>query len=672
MAGSNFIQLAPYLLVEYSYGDASSTYSGTQARPARLRNAYDSSQYTFLNTNAYKNLTGNVLDFTATSIGGVEWVILDKDVPVPYVSQDSNLLYQDMTVEVPGTGPDSHPSLASLSIMYDTIRFHLQSGYNLDDVEGLLFQAYVKEAQTKLYTYLTSSVILKGTDRIVFNPKPIFITDRIYDRYIEILVPSVKAANADYYADAANKVSLGGQYTTTKAGFLRETQIYVKALEIATVAKRNGITYFKTDQTYEVNLRQEDTYSDVAAVIKESTAGDYFEYYVSYQGNFPAELIETLDSQGGNYNIIHQIDVVEQVDTRFVTTNSFTQVQTSGYEEPLLFRPILKYAGISPSFSIDYTARVYNTENGYQILKNSSVTSFNPAKYGKNIEKISLSNVTSPLKVYNKVYGGASMTYSSVLPTNNFNTVYVPVYYDSKTLFLGTTSVLAQGQDPLDPNFNSNSIYFAQGTARIYLGDFEQYVKFSLKQYVSRTNSLNNVDLSKLTLLIGFEDYTGKIFTYPALPSTIENPLSSGEVVFKILPEARKRIGLDGTAVKNFYVISENAGTGQIKMYTGTVDYDINLSTENQRVKDLGTQAVTLQTLLASGASASSLNTTGSVSVDLNVTQQTSSLISQLSQISSASITGAETKDQVLPPVIPGFTTDTNASGLSAVVPTGK
>jgi len=658
---SSYVQLAPYLLVEYIYGDDSTSFLASQEKLARLKNAYDNSQLTFLNTSPSRNTTGNVLDFTAANLGGVDWVILDKNVPVPYITQDVKLTYDDLT-----------SILGSLNVTYDTVRFHLQSGFNLDNMEGLLFQLYVKEAQSGLVSYLTSSAILKGTDRYVFNPNPIFVTDRIYDRYVEIMVPSVKSTNQAYFSNPGNPFSIAYQYSTDNRGFMIDTQIYVKSFEIASVALTNGVSFFKTNQTYEVNIRQEDIHSDVTATIQESTVGDYFEYFASYQGDFPTVLIEDLNSQGGNYVIVHQLNVIEQVNTQFLMTNTLTQVQSGNFDEPMLFRPILKYAGISPSFSIDYTSRIYNTENGYQIVKTSSITSFNPTKYGRNTEKIALSNVTSPLKVFNKVYGGVSINYSSVLPTNNFNTVYVPVFYDSKTLYTGTTSVLAPGQDPLDPHFNSNSIYFAQGAARLYLGDFDQYILFSMKQYVSRTNSLNNIDLSKLSLLIGFEDSGGKMFTYAALPSTIENPLSNGEIVFKIPSTVRSKMGLDGSNVKNFYVLSDTPGTGMTRMYVGSVDYDINMTQEDARVKALGSQAITLQTLLSSTTSASATATGSSVSVNLSSPSSNSSIVSQLSAMSSGAISGAESANQVLTPVIPGFTTDTNVSNLTAIVPTGN
>lgn len=661
MAGSNFIQISPYLLLEYVYGDDSTKFLGSEYKPARLINDYDNSQITFLNTNPSRNNTENVLDYTAATLGGADWVILDKDVPVPYISQDDKLHYEDLS-----------STLGSLLIMYDTVRFHVQSGYNFDNIEGLLLQMYAREAQTGLFSYLTSNYVLKGTDRFHFNPNPIFITDRIYDRYIEIKVPSVKDTNNAFYANPSNEIGIGYQYTTDNRGLLFETQIYVKVSEISTLTKRNGISYFKTDQTYEVTVRQEDIYSDVTAVVREATDGDYFEYFVSYQGGFPSQLIEELNSMGGSYVVIHQIDVIEQIDTRFVTSFTFTQIQNGSFDEPLTFRPILKYAGISPSFSIEYTARVYNTENGYQIVKTSSTTSYNPAKYGKNTEKIGLSFVSSPLKVYNKVYSGASMTYNPVLPTNNFNTVYVPVFYDSLNLFVGTNSVLAPGQDPLSPNFDANSIYFGQSAARLYLGDFEQYVKFSIKQYSNRTNSLNNVDLSNLSLLIGFEDSSGNVFTYPSLPSTVESPLSQGEVVFRLASDTRKRAGLDGNTVKSFWIISQTATSSQTKLYVGTVDSDVNLKNESERVKSLGAQAVTLQSLQAAGAAPNSNSGNSSISQDLGVVSQDTSIVSQLNEMSNASVTQSEKNNQVLPAVIPGFTTDSNASNLNAIVPSGK
>jgi hypothetical protein len=131
-------------------------------------------------------------------------------------------------------------------------------------------------------------------------------------------------------------------------------------------------------------------------------------------------------------------------------------------------------------------------------------------------------------------------------------------------------------------------------------------------------------------------------------------------------------MGLDGTNVKSFYLLSQTPTSGQTKIYVGTVDSDVNMKDEADRVKELGSQAVTLQSLLAAGTSPGTVTRNTTLSQDLGVVSQDTSLVSQLNQMSNSSVSKSEKNDQVLPPVIPGFTTDTNASSLNAIVPSGK
>ena len=87
-----------------------------------------------------------------------------------------------------------------------------------------------------------------------------------------------------------------------------------------------------------------------------------------------------LNSAGGDNIIINDIDIYEQQSTNFIKTFSFTQIQSSGFDKPLEFRPLLKYADSDVSFSIDYTLRILNQNNGFQIVKKASTTSYNVKK----------------------------------------------------------------------------------------------------------------------------------------------------------------------------------------------------------------------------------------------------------------------------------------------------
>jgi hypothetical protein len=428
MGNSFYVQISPYLLLEYTYGDSSSTYLSSQVKLSRLKNDYNNGQLQLMNGSASETVTQNVLDTSAANLGGYKWVFLDKDVPVPYINTDPNLTYTDMS-----------SLLTSLYVTYDRVRIHIVSGYRLEDLQGLIIQVYGKQASGGITSILANNVYLNSDDRDILNPRPILLGDRMYDRYVEVLIPSMKGINQDFYSNPVNPFSIGYQYSTNNHGFLINTAIYVKVFEVNQLEKKNGITFLYTSDSYEVAVNQEDMYSALSATIQEATDGDYFMYYPTYGGNFVEDFIQDLNING-DFVVINDIDIYEQVGLENILTFSFSQVQSSGFDGPLEFRPILKYAGTAVSFSIDYSVRVYNRDNGYQIIRRATTTSFNPRKYGKQLDKINLAQQSYPFKVYNKIYQNAPVTFVGNEYNTNFTTVYVPVFYDTKNIVLQNKS----------------------------------------------------------------------------------------------------------------------------------------------------------------------------------------------------------------------------------------
>ena len=666
MGNSFYVQLAPYILLEYTYGDQSSTYLSSQVKLARIKNDYLGGQMQFINTYTAQGVTQNVLDTSAASLGGYKWAFLDKDLPVPYINTDPKLIYTDLSSIFTAT-----------YVEYDRVRIHLLSGYRLEDLQGLIAQVYVKEAQTSKVSIFANNVYLNSDDRDILNPRPILMGDRMYDRYFEFYVPSLKEANRDFYANPTNPVSIGYQYSSNTRGFLINSAIYVKVFEINTIEKKNGHIFLYTADDYEINVNQEDVYSQLSANILEATDGDYFQYYPTYAGNFIEDFISDLNAAGGDHVVLNDIDVYEQVGLEEVSTYSFTQAQLGGFDKPLEFRPILKYADSAVTFSIDYTVRIYNRENGFQIIRRSSVTSFNPKKYGKNIEKIALAQLSYPMKVYNKIFNGTSITYATPSEAGSFNTVYIPVFYDSKNIVIQTKSILAEGANPLDPNFGIDSIFFGQGDARLYLSDFDSYFKFSVFQVNSPPKRL---DLSGGTIQIAFKDTTGNILKFPALESTVENSKTDGELVFKIPGYLRQRLLESSSSISNFHLVSSSAGSPDTILYTGSVDNIDNIAKEQARLSELAT-TITSTSSTSSGTTqningettatttttetASATSTPATTSNILNPSTSPSektSIIQTLTETNSRAIQEVTGNTQEVQPVeIPGFSNDPNA-----------
>jgi hypothetical protein len=161
-----------------------------------------------------------------------------------------------------------------------------------------------------------------------------------------------------------------------------------------------------------------------------------------------------------------------------------------------------------------------------------------------------------------------------------------------------------------------------------------------------------------MTLTLSFDDTNGRKFSYPALASTVENSLADGEVVFRIPSEAKKRMGLSDGIIKNFYLTARVSESQESLLYTGTVDIDTNTGNENARVSALGSQAISIESLQ------------GSVSTPTTLAEDIAAGTPVSSQLNlSNTVSDNSGVNNVLPPSIPGFSTDSNAQDITQITP---
>jgi len=101
--------------------------------------------------------------------------------------------------------------------------------------------------------------------------------------------------------------------------------------------------------------------------------------------------------------LFHEINVSEQIDTIFTKTSTQVFTQTTQFNEPILFRPIILNSAVAASFTINYVLRIYNRANNTQIIKQAKLTSFDVKKYGRRLMKINLGVVPTVANVYNQI-----------------------------------------------------------------------------------------------------------------------------------------------------------------------------------------------------------------------------------------------------------------------------
>ena len=125
------------------------------------------------------------------------WAYLSLNSAVPIINTDTNLILEDLTA-----------SITASTIVYDKMRIHLLSGYDFGNLEGFILDVQWKEwsqySSSSVTMHPASYVYLKSElEKINFSTSPLFLGDRLYDRYIDVLIPSLGEANFDFWNSPA-------------------------------------------------------------------------------------------------------------------------------------------------------------------------------------------------------------------------------------------------------------------------------------------------------------------------------------------------------------------------------------------------------------------------------------------------------------------------------------
>jgi hypothetical protein len=559
MSNAKFLQIAPYALLEYEYN--SKTVSSNDLNFLRVDDSA-SGRTIVLNENKGVAVTNNVMDRSAIRLQNNRWVHMDIDRAVPYITSSTTHTVTELSeVGIPW------------NVKYDKVRLHILSGYNLEDIEGLILDVKFEEANS-VFTTVASQAYLKGDSHIEFNPRPIILGERLYDRYIEFWVPSLSFLNTEFANNPATPTGeLAYHLSSRYKGFVQNSTIRFVLHEIDIAKTENAQLYLWTSREFPVSVNQEDQYALFTCVVQESEDGDYFEYYPSWDGGFIEDYLNNLVSVGGDYYVIHNLDVYEQVGFEEVRTASFVQFQDTNFDKPALFRPIILNAESAFAFSIEYTCRLINKNDASQIIRISSVTSHEPKKYGRQFEKITLRNESNSFKVYNKVVEGAQFNMPPVATANKVETVFVPTFFSMNDV--GTTvTILRTDEDGnvLNDAFLDAGIIYGQGDAIILISPFDNYIKFKLYQTEGRTKAPVPRDLSNgMDLYLVFLDDSGIKRRYRRIKNSEQIKANLGEVVFRIPSSEAQRIV--NYMDKNFYITAQASGTEAVSdemvLYTG-------------------------------------------------------------------------------------------------------
>jgi uncharacterized coiled-coil protein SlyX len=562
---SRFVLLSSSVLLEYVYADRSVL--NDVGNPYRVNTTtypiwkLDNSSTGFvqiLNSDSSEVIqdglpvgTGNVRNRSWTRLPGNKGALLDIDKVVFYNDYDVNLT---PTASLPISFTNPHAPV------YDTIKLHLVQGFNFQNHKGLALEVKAKDKDGDDFS-LCNLVYLRNDLWETLNPSPFFFAGRVYESYLEVRVLSLYDLVYDYWLGSLDGDTVVERITDGN-GVLRTQPIQIEFSWIRERWVQEDQDYFDLTETVQRDIPVRDQFETIAATIQEATTADYIEFYASHNGAIIDQFITDLNRSGGDYIILHDLNLFEYVSNpedgtyHWVKTDELQISQVDDFDLPKVYRPVIKN-GSAQSFRIDYVVRLYNRNDNSQVFKAGSMISFATAKYGRKLKQINLG--TNPIQT--KVYNRRTIKDFSVIADKDplaDQTKYITSFVDSQSVSVSyqsvgesTDSTVQSAEFARVRSSSDKSQVYANGLARIFIPETTSFLRFVIHQRSDNGDTLLNLN-SIGDLSLSFSSGKGDEVTIDEFPSVFASK-GNGEVIFRISDiQAKSILGLEDRTFKIF------------------------------------------------------------------------------------------------------------------------
>jgi hypothetical protein len=516
-------------------------------------------------------VTGNTIHTAPGESGRYYAVPTDEDNVFALLDNSLDYLDSSEWQGTTSTGLTVVPVNDVQHVYYDTIRLHLRTGYSFSGrgLDGFLFQVSARRNNNSK-GYLTSIVYKNSSSFEIQNPKPFILADSSFSKYIEIKVPALVHAN-----DPAKNEDFANTFFGTSGAELVNGANYQLNLSMIHQTKTvNGYEYIEISNQSELTLSQEDELTDLSVQLEENE--DYFNIYGLKDGSiagFENYINGRIQESSDDITVFYDLDVSEQLGLSYVSTYQMTLVQTADFDQPLVFRPVIRNAAFCSSFLIRVAMRIYNETDNTQILKMASLIYDKPKKYGRRMQQIALKSNDSSNIVYNMLPNSSVNT-----QLNNFvnsirpdvgETKYVPVAIDTYGIVASSSNIARQGADV---EATDELKYENENDASVTLSKVaDNFIKFSIaKPKGDSLESISLVNAEDVILTIKSGNIEQQISHNPNFPDI---DMGAGEVLFKVTKAVASRFDQPDTnsEADKFYITLKN-GTTESLLFHGKIN----------------------------------------------------------------------------------------------------
>jgi len=553
---SNFINLDPNVLLEYIYND-----QNLISVPYEVLINTKLGERSFMESNNSPN----------ANTQANQLFVLD---PV----SNTNALIDTNTYKF--IQVNNYPS--GFPIQFDTIRLQFPINYTFGENIGFKINAYVFDTNNK-YTYDISNFyydITQGDNlyNLAYSSPPLLINAKMWGKYIDVLVPSAYAISNQLTNNSPTSNTIN--YNLTNGiGISTTSPLFINFQFINNKQTINNITTYTLKAPYSTSVPIVPKYESLGLTIQESSQGDYFEIFGTYNGNVSEFnlFLQNAQNIGNNYYVEYTITVFEQN----IRGNSITIILNDNFDQPVEYRPIIKYS--TTTAIIDVQMSVIDAVDNSQILRTADYGMLpdQVTKYSLHMSKINIANASKPV-IYNLKTTMSLGNMNGNANTNNINLQLQPVKVPFPVL-IEKYNIIAKSDNVLV----GSSLFYGNGQLVISIYPFDNVFSFVLANQI-KDGTISYLDMSNLgTINMVIKDSINTISVTPYYQSGSID-LSKGMVVF-LLPNGSvndvKKIYNGG--INLFYITSSSNGVSTV-LYTGlfnVYDSKTNVVTLNNNLQ---------------------------------------------------------------------------------------
>ena len=233
----------------------------------------------------------------------------------------------------------------SIPVRYDTVKIHVPINWTFGEYIGFYLRIYTFDYRNKKYVDLTNFYfdITDVTQSYLLNysSPPLLFQEKLWGKYIDILIPSVNQVSLQREDGLPKENSMNSNLAPNE-GLSQNSPIFIDFQFLAKKQTVNGVDTFISTTKTTTTISQVAEFESMGVMVEESTEGDFFEIYGTYNGNIGEfnQFIQNSIGLGNRYYVEYDITIYEQ-NIKGKTTKV---VVMDDFIDKVEYRPIIKYS----------------------------------------------------------------------------------------------------------------------------------------------------------------------------------------------------------------------------------------------------------------------------------------------------------------------------------------